>query len=42
MTPDQQQELRGRPPEEMAQQYMEDVAAQWATAKLAVHRLIRE
>src|SRR6267142_266832 len=35
MTPDQQQELRGRPPEEMAQQYMEDVAAQWATAKLA-------
>ena len=35
MTPEQQQEMRGRPPEEMAQQYMEDVAAQWATAKLA-------
>src|SRR5262245_26037546 len=46
MTPEQQREMRGRPPDEMAQQYMEDVAAQWATARLSSsppeHRLIVE
>ena len=35
MTPEQQRELRGRPAEEMAQQYMEDVAAQWAAVRLS-------
>jgi HEAT repeat protein len=35
MTPEQQRELRGRPSEEMAQQYMEDVAAQWAAVRLS-------
>ncbi len=35
MTPEQQQQLRGRPPQEMAEQYMEDVAAQWAAVRLS-------
>jgi HEAT repeat protein len=34
MSSEQQREMRGRPPEEMAQQYMEDVAAQWAAVRL--------